>query len=800
MSLSTTSYVGVAGTWTINTSKAAPPAERSFATDGTPESVFDPDHRSLVDDNDIKDGGKYRSIVKLQMRYEGQAEDDTAYSMGTGWLISPDTLVTAGHNVFDWSGYGTGLGRAVHIKAYIGYHGRENVNSPIVQSRVAKDIVTTAEWVMSRENRHRDVAIIRLDRPFEGNLRCFTYKGTPKQAEEMIGVVGYPADKVLAYEDGREEKGALMYEQFNDIAYNLEPNKQNALGMIKYRISTFGGQSGAPIIRKSAKQTVIGTHVYGGGDKNQGNAIGPLGNDLDGLLKVFSGTLPVVGDYQGIKLVSYAGAAAKGVPAGASASQTPVPKPAATYNYNGFTPIAQTGFQPTNGSHASNETQTPESFFNDLAKVGKFVAGTFGKGLLQQPILKNPKLGGPLAVAASAALNALVNTAESSSSADPAVAVRGVTERATLAEAALQTVLKLEDGPVTHKIISEMQKTYIRHAPSPESYKPYALQLAPVILKSANTILTTTNYTANKTVIRRPVPLPGLHAESGSENSTNDFLNHLLTAPTPVVEGEVQPEGFGFNFGALGGILTKGFNLAKPLLRDAAISGGKKLLDIGVGYISGKAESANDGAAPSEADIEAAEVLLKRAVLGEAALQAVSKLSKRELQSVNLIPGEVNGQGRGGEDVQAESWISDIGGFFKGAVQKIAPIALKIAPVVVGAVCPPAGVALGVATQVGRAAGVLPESANGSLAVPGGGRGLQKKRSVNDLLSEGLLQEPEPRSEPVRVPTAAEIKDAERQALAGTLPRLEYLRLRMLVDGPDSNEDKLVFVRDEDEW
>lgn len=182
------------------------------------------------------------------MRYEGQEEDDTAYSMGTGWLISPDTLVTAGHNVFNWSGYGPGLGRAVHIKAYIGYHGRENVNSPIVQSRVAKEIVTTAEWIMSRENRHRDVAIIRLDRPFEGNLRCFTYKATPKQGEEMIGVVGYPADKILTYEDGRQEQGALMYEQFNDVAYSLEPNKSNTQGMLKYRISSFGGEYASVMI------------------------------------------------------------------------------------------------------------------------------------------------------------------------------------------------------------------------------------------------------------------------------------------------------------------------------------------------------------------------------------------------------------------------------------------------------------------------------------------------------------------------------------------------------------------------
>ena len=58
--MSATQYAGVAGTWTMDLASAAPPAERYFTTDGTTESLFDPNYRTLVDDNDIKDGGKYR--------------------------------------------------------------------------------------------------------------------------------------------------------------------------------------------------------------------------------------------------------------------------------------------------------------------------------------------------------------------------------------------------------------------------------------------------------------------------------------------------------------------------------------------------------------------------------------------------------------------------------------------------------------------------------------------------------------------------------------------------------------------
>ena len=101
--------------------------------------------------------------------------------MGTGWLIRPDLLVTAGHNVYNWSAgaNGEGLGKAVHIKCYIGYHGRDSVGTPAVQQRLAKNVVTTGEWLSNRDNRHRDVAFIQVDRPFEGNLRL-----VPAHAQE----------------------------------------------------------------------------------------------------------------------------------------------------------------------------------------------------------------------------------------------------------------------------------------------------------------------------------------------------------------------------------------------------------------------------------------------------------------------------------------------------------------------------------------------------------------------------------------------------------------------------------------
>lgn len=186
------------------------------------------------------DRGK-TAIVKLEMAYEGFPPGSDMASMGTGWLIRPDLLVTAGHCVYDHSGNdGQGYGRVSVMQCHIGYNGRDSLKAPSVQTRFAKRIVTTGEWIDSRNNRHRDVAFVQLDKAFEGNLRLFTYANTPMKGSEIIGVVGYPGDMHLVDEDGIDEAGAQMYELFQEVKYD---RNENALKMLQYRLSSFGGKS-----------------------------------------------------------------------------------------------------------------------------------------------------------------------------------------------------------------------------------------------------------------------------------------------------------------------------------------------------------------------------------------------------------------------------------------------------------------------------------------------------------------------------------------------------------------------------
>ena len=104
--------------------------------------------------------------------------------MGTGWLVSPDVFVTAGHCSYDWSHQ---LGRATEVKAYIGYSGRQSEKSPNVQFRHVKRIVTTEGWVKTKGQKSFDVSFMQLDKPFSGTVPI-QFAETPAKGIMGIGV------------------------------------------------------------------------------------------------------------------------------------------------------------------------------------------------------------------------------------------------------------------------------------------------------------------------------------------------------------------------------------------------------------------------------------------------------------------------------------------------------------------------------------------------------------------------------------------------------------------------------------
>lgn len=678
------SVAGLVGIFDLTMGNQNIPLGESVLQESTEESVFDPDFRALVDPSQYQDGGVYRcehitglltpkhfnklteeftaAIVKLQMRYQGQGKDSTGWYMGTGWLIAPDILVTAGHNVYNWAG--NGLGRATIIKCHIGYRGKESIGQPGVQTRHAKRCVTSAEWLTSKDNRHRDFAFVQVDKPFTGDLKLFSYGKTPPHGNELLGVVGYPGDRTIKDSFGRSERGAEMYQEFDKVSYHLTTDNI-APGMLTYRISTYGGQSGSPVIRVGT-QTGIATHVYGLGDKNQASPI----TDYDNFFSAFKQNLPKVGEVNGIVVHNPAGGA------GAESIIGDI--------FNIALPIGKSllGIESTldsegkseqyslNGTSNNNVSGQEESFIDVFKKIGSVVSSV---GQVVAPTVATALLGpagAPVAAIAHAALGALGNACESTLDTDSSKVMEGAPERGALADSALQTVVKLHkhdpNHPVLRKLRADMAQSYGQVAPA---IPKLAEHLKPALIKSA-AIVGHTDYIAKNKAPRstggqrQSIRSTIVGAESAGGSSA---FEECILGDTKVVNGE---EAF---FENVGNFFSKGFQVAKPILRASAVAGLNAIATRLAA--SGKQESALDGSESSE-ESQAAKLVVQRAVMGESALQALRKLDSGELNSLT-VPSE-------GESAQEES----IGDFFKTAVQKIGGVVKAAAPIVINNVLP----------------------------------------------------------------------------------------------------------------
>lgn len=679
------SVAGLIGIFDLAMGSENIPVGESVLQESTEESVFDPDFRALVDPSQYQDGGTYRcehitgllspksfnklteeftaAIVKLQMRYEGQGKDSTGWYMGTGWLIAPDIMVTAGHNVYNWAG--NGLGKATIIKCHIGYQGKESVGKPGVQTRHAKRCVTSAEWLASKENRHRDFAFVQVDKPFTGNLKLFSYGKTPPHGNELLGVVGYPGDRTIKDSYGRDERGAQMYQEFDKVNYHLTTDTK-APGMLTYRISTYGGQSGSPVIRVGT-QTGIATHVYGLGDKNQASPI----TDYDNFFNAFKQNLPKAGEVDGIILHKpVGGAGAESIIGDIFNIALPIGKSLlgieSTFDSDGTSDqySLSNNNNSNSNSNRNNVSGQEESFIDVFKKIGGVVSHV---GQVLAPTVATAMLGpagAPIAAIAHAALGALGNACEST------LDTEGAPERGVLADSALQTVVKLHrhnpSHPVLRKIHADMAQSYGQVAPA---IPHLAERLKPALIRGTNTVCQSDYITKDKAHRRAggqrlPIRSSIVGAESAGGSSA---FEECILGDIKAVNGE---EAFLEN---VGNFFSRGFQVAKPILRASAVAGLNAIATRLAA--SGKQESALDDP-ESIKESQAAKLVVQRAVMGESALQALQKLDSRELNSLT-VPSE-------GESAQEES----IGDFFKTAVQKIGSVVKTVAPVVINNVLP----------------------------------------------------------------------------------------------------------------
>ncbi len=168
---------------------------------------------------------------------------------GSGVLVGPHHLLTAGHNVYNHT-----QGRwADRISLYLGLNERA---APFGESKVVR-AYTFSQWI-NDSNRSYDMALLLLDdsvgyRIGWNGLSCLDNVGL---STARVTITGYPGDK-----------------NFNKMMTMSHGVKAVTPEELYYDIDTFGGQSGSGIwIDRGGDPCVVGVHAYGEGERPIGNS------------------------------------------------------------------------------------------------------------------------------------------------------------------------------------------------------------------------------------------------------------------------------------------------------------------------------------------------------------------------------------------------------------------------------------------------------------------------------------------------------------------------------------------------
>lgn len=196
--------------------------------------VKEPDNRSQVPPSDIRNGGRFRPVVKVRT-----VMGDWIHN-GTGWLIREDLVVTAGHIVVDVPFEQCKIQTfATIVQVYIGYRGKDAMDamdSPDVDFRKGTRVVVPWGYAVMKKSVN-DFAFVQLNQPFR-NVSPIEPRVTPPFGTAELCVVGYPTDKKKIYVDEEEEDGAEMYEDSAPVTWRLERHQ----GLLAYQISTEAGK------------------------------------------------------------------------------------------------------------------------------------------------------------------------------------------------------------------------------------------------------------------------------------------------------------------------------------------------------------------------------------------------------------------------------------------------------------------------------------------------------------------------------------------------------------------------------
>jgi V8-like Glu-specific endopeptidase len=208
------------------------------------EVVIGPDNRVRVQNTAVY---PWRAICALRI----QAANGARF-IGTGWLISPRTVITAGHCVFMHDA--GGWVRSIEVIPGL------NDSSRPFGSHVGTMLKSVTGWTQSK-NRDYDYAAIILppgNRPgAQTGTFGFAVRDDAFLRSAALNLSGYPGDK----------GGSQQW-------FHAQKAKSLSSRVITYDIDTAGGQSGAPVwVLQNGQRNAVGVHTNGHSSGNSATRI-----------------------------------------------------------------------------------------------------------------------------------------------------------------------------------------------------------------------------------------------------------------------------------------------------------------------------------------------------------------------------------------------------------------------------------------------------------------------------------------------------------------------------------------------
>ena len=238
-------------------------------TDGTPAHpdrrsretpVGDDDRTPVADTTDIP----YRRICQISYKVPGKNGARAQSKRGTGWLIGPRLLLTAGHVILDELHRGEPENLSIGLSIAPGRvkKGSDEDAAPYGIFGAAR-LSAHPRW-LSECDRDYDIGCIHLDKPVPGRIGTWGFAAFDDAAlvGAEVNIAGYPVNAPP------ESDGGLPSFPYNGMKAFWHRNRIDRVTphRIYYDVDTSGGQSGAPVwFRLSAQEppVAVGIHAYG---------------------------------------------------------------------------------------------------------------------------------------------------------------------------------------------------------------------------------------------------------------------------------------------------------------------------------------------------------------------------------------------------------------------------------------------------------------------------------------------------------------------------------------------------------